>query len=260
MFKLFNKRKSAEPTTAEVIAQIHNEFDSAGEKLLQEAKAIAEAPTNAEKGERLQRLGFNKSLPAEQLQKDRQARAQSGYIINRISYFAQWYPNHKFITEEVVQQICKKYGLLCGPADRYKGDVPEKNIQEMEKFVLREEDKEKQSNGLISGWVDMREFELTWDMPSALIESFDGRTQVIRRSRPAASFSTNAEFEKVNPGFKICAPEKDFDTRGMIVDGYKLEMHIPDPVVLQPVSGGYLIVTKWGLEASDELLVNEKEN
>jgi hypothetical protein len=40
-------------------------------------------------------------------------------------------------------------------------------------------------------------------------------------------------------------------------DGYKLEY---DPIVLQPVKGGYLVVTKWGLEASDEIVTNPTSN
>lgn len=58
-------------------------------------------------------------------------------------------------------------------------------------------------------------------------------------------------------GLKICAPLKDMDTKGMRILGYKLKKEIPDPVVLQPIVGGYLIVTAWGDEASDENVINE---
>jgi len=41
----------------------------------------------------------------------------------------------------------------------------------------------------------------------------------------------------------------------------ELMIHVlADPVVLQPVKGGYLIITAWGDEASDELVVNQKFN
>ena len=43
------------------------------------------------------------------------------------------------------------------------------------------------------------------------------------------------------------------------VVGYKIQ-NIPDPVVLQPVCGGYLIVCAWGDEASDEIVVNQQMN
>jgi ABC-type molybdate transport system permease subunit len=46
-----------------------------------------------------------------------------------------------------------------------------------------------------------------------------------------------------------------------LTEGYKLtKKFIPDPVVLQPVRGGFLLVTVWGDEASDELVVNNKFN
>ena len=64
---------------------------------------------------------------------------------------------------------------------------------------------------------------------------------------------------------EICAPVKDFNTKGMELKDFKLsKIEIPDPVVLQPVNFKgekyYLIVTAWGDEASDELVVNETLN
>jgi hypothetical protein len=64
---------------------------------------------------------------------------------------------------------------------------------------------------------------------------------------------------------EIAAPLKDFDMKNMEVKNYKVsEIEIPDPVVLKPVLFNkqkfYLIVTAWGEEASDELVVNHKFN
>lgn len=61
---------------------------------------------------------------------------------------------------------------------------------------------------------------------------------------------------------QICAPIKYMDIKGLeLTEGYKLEKKfIPDPVVLQPVKGGYLILTAWGDEASDPLVVNQNFN
>ena len=59
---------------------------------------------------------------------------------------------------------------------------------------------------------------------------------------------------------QICAPLKDMEVKSnQKVKGYKI-MDIPDPVVLQPVRGGYLIVCAWGDEASDEIVVNQQMN
>lgn len=63
---------------------------------------------------------------------------------------------------------------------------------------------------------------------------------------------------------QICAPVKDMDmTKISLEDEYKMKKvykDIPDPVVLQPVKGGYLILTAWGDEASDPIVVNEINN
>lgn len=56
------------------------------------------------------------------------------------------------------------------------------------------------------------------------------------------------------------------DLKGWSVDTLKVEwtkakrVTFPDPVVLKPIKGGYLILTAWGDEASDELVVNQKFN
>ena len=65
-----------------------------------------------------------------------------------------------------------------------------------------------------------------------------------------------------NKKLKICAPVKDMDISGLeLTEGYKLQKkHIPDPVVLQPVKGGYLCLAKWGQEANDPILANELDN
>lgn len=64
-------------------------------------------------------------------------------------------------------------------------------------------------------------------------------------------------------GLKICAPEKDMDipsthtkTGNFIIE----KIYVPDPVVLQPVKGGFIIVAAWGDEASDDLVINPINN
>lgn len=70
--------------------------------------------------------------------------------------------------------------------------------------------------------------------------------------------------EKLKPKIKITAADihREFiDTipvEWRIVSGYKIVDN--DPIVLFPVWGGYLIVTKWGDEKKvDELIVKKME-
>lgn len=234
MLNIFKKKKPSVATISATIEQIHNEFDSASEKLLVEAKAII-AKSQILKGDRLINLGFSKSAPVEQ---SAEAKKKQELAI-RIKHYQVYYPNNKFIDEDSVKVICQKYGLVFGDSSQYKGDVPEKNIVEMEQFKLRNEDKRRRTN--MDDYLDRHRWQ-----------SF---AQYSRRSFDDAPKEIKVYYTQ--PPFKICAPEKDFDMAFYVKKGYKLEY---DPIVLQPVNGGYLIVTKWGIEASDAIVINEKQN
>src|SRR5690348_10894743 len=108
---MFKIKKNAEKVKA-TIAKIHNEFDSASEKLLKEAKEILSLNTNTDKGDRLRSLGFSRALPVAESEKARKEKAEKKVIAERIEYYQQWYPQNKFITEAMVEQICNKYGLV----------------------------------------------------------------------------------------------------------------------------------------------------
>lgn len=67
--------------------------------------------------------------------------------------------------------------------------------------------------------------------------------------------------EKIDPkSLLIIAPPHKLYTAGKEVIGHIATIVIKDPIVLQPVNFGYIIVSSWGLEASDELVVNEINN
>lgn len=61
----------------------------------------------------------------------------------RIKYLEFAYPNHKFITEAQVKEICTKYNLVCGEIFRYKGFVPEINLTAIENFKIKMKMQEK---------------------------------------------------------------------------------------------------------------------
>lgn len=241
--------KSTKEEVQTIIKGIHDEFDTAGEKLLAEAKLILAGNAPTDKGERLKKLGFNSSASAIQFDKINAERKEKEELATLIEYYQQWYPNNKFITEKVVKSICEKYGLLSAEVRHYKGDVPLKNIAEIEVFKLRED--------------DMQSYNL-------YLQRQFLRAQINMRHRNSLSreFMGGADFEPTTeqltervfhaPPLNICAPEKDFDMSYLVKKGYKLEL--PDPIVLQPVKGGFLIVSKWGLEAEDNTLLNQKMN
>lgn len=240
-----------------VVEAIHNEFDSSTERLLKEANEILNRDFSTAKGEELSKLGFVRSKASVETKEMIATKQQKEAVAKHIQYYKQWYPFNKFITEEEVERICKKYGLLCGEAEYYTGDVPDKNVKEISSFKLRDDECIKHRCHWYKPDMDnMRGYRyfsqcLKEEGQFGWLESIRFGYKLNRISDETQDF----HYEK--PPFKICASVKDFDMDNMrITDGYKLDKNIPDPIVLQPVNGGYLIVSKWGLpeDANTELL------
>lgn len=267
MFTLIKKALTPKPSkeqTQTIIEKIHNEFDTAGDKLLAEANEVLNGNYDIQKGERLQRLGFTNSRAAVDADTVKKMKVEKKKQAETVEYFRTFYPNNKFITEELVKKICEKYNLVFGAINHYKGDVPEKNITEMENFKLREEDKD---DCFDYEDYDYHRLETMSSMPA--LQNLERRINerqfmyeraMMRMQTQFPVYKATPNGKKTQQGFKICAPETDFDMTYMIRSGHKIELHIPDPIVLQPVKNGYLIVSKWGLEAEDADLTNEKMN
>lgn len=289
-------------------AEIHADFYGAEERLFVEAIGLSQGGlvTKASKAERLKKIGFGKAKPIKDCEEIEKKRSVSGHIIKAIEHFRTYYPQNKFITEPEVKRLCEKYGLLLGDASSYVGDMPEKNLADIERFKLRKGDwKEKNiswfsmfmdesgqqprtQSGLLGLWrpqqqPELDEYGLYFGKPrqSGRNSQYESLLSEYMRAKDAMALQMGIPRDKEGyatcvdpynkpekkkeyeqPAFKICAPKEDFDTRGWEVrDGYRL---VWDPVVLQPVSkdgiDGYLIVTAWGDEASDEIVIPSAKN
>ncbi len=132
--------------------------------------------------------------------------------------------------------------MVCGDTSAYKGFVPENKLSVIENFSLK--------NG---------------DGTPHYKYGSNKHTLEVWREAHSERFITeeilkNGEISISVEPMKICAPLKDMEVGSkQKVVGYKIQ-NIPDPVVLQPVRAGYIIVCAWGDEASDEIVVNEKMN
>lgn len=257
-------KKALQPKVNEqlVIAEIHNEFDTAGERLLDEAGSIiAGKHFNYKKASRLFELGFINSKETDGIDNFNDVKELPLLIMG----YQQKYPNNKFITHDVVMTICKKYNLLLGEIAMYKGEVPDRKLTEIENFKLKEEDKIAAfvtgDNDEIIYTLFEKDFNTDWTK-SNLRSKTTFHVSVDYEFRKNVT-TKHHRFAKVNyelTGLKICAPiNQMIIPEGKIVKNNRV-INIPDPIVLQPVKGGYLIVSKWGLEATDNLLTNEKLN
>lgn len=252
MFDIFKKQNPVTPDVSGKystdIEQIHHEFHIASDILLEQAKNHIEEANKKpiDKVKRLMSLGFTQATQVDETKVAIKQAELSASQIESVQYYKRKYPLNKFITEEQVKTICHKYGLVCGAVSRYKGFVPEKNMDEIERFKIDEKDAAKKvwSVGTYINYIGQ---ELDDDGENARL------------------YGTLFRREERSLPLEICAPVKDMDMTGMTIErGYKMQeikKVIPDPVVLYPVKGGgFLILTAWGDEASDPLVVNPIQN
>lgn len=271
---------SIEKAYPKEVLEIHHEFSNAANNLLNQAKnIIAEAATkDISKVNRLESLGFKQANQVTELKPLIKKQELSKEQVKLVNHYQLNYPNNKFITEEQVQSICYKYNLVCGNVSRFKGFVPEKKLTEIENFTLKKGDEIDLSKSIYFIQKDGNTFwEITditeKDILPVAINYLKKSWHFMSYAYPEAvnkygnckitSHFSQPELVKDFSSLKICAPIKDMDISGLTLSkGYKLNSHIdvPDPIVLQPVKGGFLILAAWGDEASDELVVNQKFN
>jgi len=277
MFNLFKKEvpKTSYPA---IVEEIHNEFYTAGDNILKEATCLLKELEQKDltKGKRLASLGFGKTREAVSAIEAETKLATTKEIAELVVYYQTNYPNNKFITEEQVGKICEKYGLVCGDTTMYKGFVPESKVGEIEKFKVKDSDK---CIAILTGsragdvWNEYIGYVSSSDIIGFWNENITqgGNATFDNTGIVKNSFSENIKihFGRYHTltvqglsgiGLKICAPLKDMEIgERQELKGYKIQ-DIPDPVVLQPVRGGFLVVACWGDEASDEIVVNQKMN
>jgi len=230
---------------SDVITKVHTEFATAGDKLYAEAVAILNSINllNEDKVKRLKKLGFVATPEVRQAEEVIAKRKLNADTVKTVKYYREQYPLQKFITETQVKEICKKYGLIYGKVSSYVGFVPESKLKLMEDFVLKEKDACYYLSNPSWG-LGGRE-----GMPISYEEYLS-----CKRDGSSRAYMDNQ--------FLIAAPAKDFNVsaREEIKDFKITNKPVPDPVVLAPVKGGYLIVAAWGEEASDPLVVNDITN
>jgi hypothetical protein len=292
MFNLFSKKTeqpskevlvAEKPKYPKVVEDIHNEFFTAGDNVLLEATSLLKELETKDlaKGKRLASLGFGKTREAVAAIETQNKLTTTKEIANLVMYYKREYPFNKFITEAQVKAICEKYSLVCGSTSMYNGFVPENKLSLIEKFKLKKADTTNMwfevtetHNGegikLPVSYIsdnDLTEFGVSYFKGNArslnyfYIVGSTGYSDLIKPE--IAELFSGLQYVKATMAdmeLKICAPLKDMEIPAhKEVKGYKIQ-DIPDPVVLQPVKGGYLIICAWGNESSDPIVVNEINN
>jgi hypothetical protein len=262
------------------VLEIHRELQTACEQILSEAVETLKKQRPPiqliEKAKLLRVLGFAKAKQAD-IEEENEILNEgemSKEIAEKISYYKFHYLDYKFITDEQIKIICNKYNLVFGKIDKYAGFVPEKNLKEIQKFtsIIKEEDMDKDIWSVGKGFV--RSYgNIYAEYSDNSYEEYDDGGERARGKRYKHECQANTidkheyKIGYKNAKMRVCAPLNEMDMTEMeLEEGYKMinekikVMTFPDPIVLQPVVGGYLIVTAWGDEAADEIVINPKHN
>jgi len=215
------------------------ELEASSNALVEEAKKFLQeiSKEEIEKAERLRKIGFSQAQQSfpDGMPQYTQEEHRKMYAAKRIEYYRTTYPDYKFITEENVKAICKKHFLVMGDVRLYKGFVPEKNLIAIEIFLKKIKPVDKK----------------------VLRRELGPNPEIITEYGDIVEIGGAHNFYHTPEPLQICAPLDEMDTRNMgrLEEGYKLARH-DDPIVLQPVHSGYLIITAWGKEANDPLVAN----
>ncbi len=233
MINIFKKETAVKLVS---VQQIHNEFNNASNELLNKANEILNQETTKEieSGKKLQELCFTNTPQAVLANTIKNNNEEYKKNMKLILYYNKLIPEYKFINHNQIIAICKKYNLIFGKSDEYKGYIPEKNINDIENYFNNK------------------------NIPSYYYYYYNSHA-----SSPygcsAEEYKNNNEndkslrnYHKSKSPLFIVAPEKDFNLKNKKIINNQI---VPlDPIVLAKVFGGYIIVTAWGLEAEDKQL------
>lgn len=261
-----------------LIQEIHDSFDNAQDELLKQAIFIIEQQIDkiSDKAERLNKLGFVSSKIVLQNRTEKQILIGSANDADLVNYYKNAYPFLKFLKEYQLDSICKKYNLIYAPVSKYKEDVPEKNVIEIENAQeLRDGDivrriRQISKISFYSGHTKeyqkfLTDLIKTIEFPDQLTEvgESDIRSIIINSNfignRGDSFYFNKATLKTIDKtGLFIAAPQSHFNLKGLKSKGlgfFNIKVtEVKDPIVFRYVKGGIQVLSKWGLEANDEML------
>ncbi|MCK5017290.1 MAG: hypothetical protein KAS32_09465 [Candidatus Peribacteraceae bacterium] len=276
--KRINKDLNIPTKPVATVEEIHKAFHTEVDRLLAEASIVVDEPVVNQKKiddyTTLDKLGFRQSSTLHDNREEFEKKAvhkdieeQKTLLRETINYFSQNYSNYKFITEESVKLLCKKFSLVYGNIAIYTGSIPSKNIEDMKNFMVHQKD--------VSYFGTSDYDPLDYDeyrsriknlskVPMSIYLNKIGILENVYEDYETKSFSGKSIYYGKHP-WQIVAPLSDMDMKDKEVRNFQVVGRPPeDPIVLQPVlykgDKHYLIVTAWGPEALDPLVMNPKHN
>jgi hypothetical protein len=202
------------------------------------------------KADFLSKIGFEKSIAT----KLYSAVAENHNVVNE--YAKKYLGQYKFILKPQLERVCEKYNLFVRDTNFFLGDIPEKNIKDIMGFSV---------------FVD--DLPITESSKFKLLENYK---HLVRGQNDFMGLSRNfripiEHFAEMRIGrfIQIAAIKSLFDEQAFaksqarilnkpeLAAKHQVEL---DPIVLCETKHGYIIITAWGDEANDELVVNQNHN
>lgn len=256
----------------QIIEEIHSAFDSAPDRLLKEANnAIKRINLKGkQKADALKAAGFTGSELVQKIQILEKQLHVHEEKANFIEHYKRTYPFQKFLTEKELDKICNKYGLIYAPISRYKKTVPDKNLQDIRNAKALSSVDFPENTFTITQFTyrysqadEIKEFKKKYkgkmgEFPKKFL---DGSTWPIFDDGSIRLYVDVRIIERSNSLF-IAAPKSHFNLKGLKKSklGFFTFKDIKDPIVFRYVKGGIQVLTKWGDEAEDEMLINPLDN
>lgn len=229
------------------VEMIHNDFWSANDNLLSLTPFEIDSKT-IEKVNKLKEIGVSsRNIVMKEYEKLERKVKKIDKLIGYQEFIKKYnakYPFLKVIDIDSIMELCNKYSLVLNFMGNYIGDIPDKNINEI--------------------------------LHNLSLVSKDDRYSILTNN----SWSDNKIKRELD--LMIAAPRDLFENHILDRDKYltylphgieEFTVIVDDPIVLLPVRHNYdedyfsyspptlyLILSAWGLEANDELVVNEKLN
>lgn len=225
------------------VKEIHNAFSMIPKrKFEKEPLSIV----SDDKAEKLKMLGFESSPLVvklnnliEENDNIEKRNKEKEEIVKAVNYFSCYYPNNIFLLDNEVEDLCEKFDLVLGRVSDFIGDVPDKNVEEMLSFKLQNFDR-----------VFRKKSRFPLEIVNATICSIN---DVVERETYIVHRLWDGALEEIK--FEIIATPNLFKN--------PKPSEIDDPIVVQRVMyndvKGFLIISKWGNEASIDTL-NYKNN
>lgn len=218
------------------------------------------------KADFLKTIGLNNSIAT---------RIYEGVVDNKhlLAHYKIKYPNNKFIILPQLERVLEKYNLYQRDLECFMGDIPEKNIKDLQNFRVYFQDLRKIDKLLLERIVQDCKNQINsedykklysfvfYSVPinlSDCILNLKAANRFIRKNN--SYFNSPLQIASVESLFNEKAWEHG-KARILNRDEIQAKSQVDlDPIITFEFENAFAIVTAWGDEANDELIFNQQLN